>query len=113
MYIHGGGFQFAYGTFDMAGPDYILQKDVVYVTLNYRVGAIGFLSLSDPDLDIPGNCGLKDQVFALQWVQRNIANFGGDPNDVTILGLSVCKFKYSLWGFNRLFFRLELFRFTC
>lgn len=73
----------------MFGCDYLLQKDVMFVLFNYRVGPIGFLSLKDPALDIPGNAGLKDQVFALKWIQRNIANFGGDPDNVTIFGTSV------------------------
>ena len=66
-----------------------MQKDVVLVTFNYRLGPIGFLSLKDPTLGIPGNAGLKDQTFALKWVQKNIENFGGDPNQVTIFGESV------------------------
>lgn len=73
----------------MFGGDYLLQKDIVFVTLNYRVGPIGFLSLKDPELNVPGNAGLKDQVFALKWVQNNIANFGGDPENVTLFGTSV------------------------
>lgn len=89
VYIHGGGFQFSYGTTDMLGFDYMLQKDIVLVSFNYRVGPIGFLSLKDPSLGIPGNAGLKDQVMALKWVQKNIANFGGDPDNVTIFGTSV------------------------
>lgn len=89
IYIHGGGFQFSYGHFDILGCDYLLQKDILLVTINYRVGPIGFLSLSDPNLNIPGNAGLKDQVAALKWVQRNIANFGGDPHNVTVFGTSV------------------------
>jgi cholinesterase len=66
-----------------------LQKDVVVVTFNYRYGTPGFLSLKDPKLNIPGNAGLKDQVFALKWVQRNIESFGGDMNRVTLFGESV------------------------
>ncbi|XP_037044487.1 esterase B1-like [Bradysia coprophila] len=88
VYIHGGGFQIASGKLNLFGGDYLLQKDIVFVTINYRVGPIGFLSLKDPELDIPGNAGLKDQVFALKWVQRNIAKFGGDPENVTIFGTS-------------------------
>lgn len=48
----------------------------------------GFLSLEDETLEVPGNAGLKDQVMALRWVQQNIHNFGGDPNNVTIFGES-------------------------
>lgn len=78
-----------YGEPDMYGGDYLLQKDIVFVTINYRVGPIGFLSFDDPELDIPGNAGLKDQVFALKWIKNNIANFGGDPENITIFGTSV------------------------
>lgn len=89
MYIHGGGFQIASGKIDLFGADYFMQKDVLFVPINYRVGPIGFLSLSDPELDIPGNAGLKDQVFALKWIQRNIDNFGGDKDNITVIGTSV------------------------
>lgn len=73
----------------MYGPDYLIEKDVVLVSFNYRLGAIGFLSLDDQTLQIPGNVGLKDQVFALKWIQRNIHNFGGDRTRCTIFGESV------------------------
>ncbi|XP_049837320.1 cholinesterase 1-like [Schistocerca gregaria] len=82
FYIHGGGFKFGYPFF--SNPDYLVEKGVVLVTISYRLGALGFLSLQNDD--IPGNAGLKDQVLALQWVQRNIAAFGGDPTRVAIFG---------------------------
>jgi carboxylesterase type B len=72
----------------------LLQKDVIVVSFNYRLGIIGFLSLDDESLNIPGNAGLKDQVFALKWVQRNIKNFGGDPDNVTIFGTREILFVY-------------------
>lgn len=61
----------------------------MFVSFNYRLGCIGFLSLSDPTLEIPGNQGLKDQVFALKWIRNNISKFGGDPNQCTVFGESV------------------------
>ncbi|XP_049791554.1 venom carboxylesterase-6-like [Schistocerca nitens] len=82
FYIHGGAFKFGYPFF--SNPDYLVEKGVVLVTISYRLGALGFLSLMNDD--IPGNAGLKDQVLALQWVQRNIAAFGGDPSKVAIFG---------------------------
>lgn len=95
VFIHGGGFTSGSSRTDLLGPDYYMQKDVVLVTFNYRLGVIGFLSLKDPKLGIPGNQGLKDQVFALKWVKRNIANFGGDPDNITLFGQSVSKHLFS------------------
>ncbi|KAK3927492.1 Venom carboxylesterase-6 [Frankliniella fusca] len=84
VFIHGGGFMFG-GSADW-GPDYVLDKDVVLVTINYRLGPLGFLSTED-DV-VPGNMGLKDQALALRWVQGNVAAFGGNPNSVTLFGMS-------------------------
>lgn len=85
-FIHGGGFQMGSSKTDFYGPDFLMQKDVVVVTLNYRIGPIGFLSLKDPSLGVPGNAGLKDQTFALKWIQKNIDKFGGDVKNVTLFG---------------------------
>lgn len=63
-----------------------MDRDVVLVTINYRLGPLGFMSLGDAIL--PGNNGMKDQVLALKWVQQNIAAFGGNPDSVTITGFS-------------------------
>ncbi|XP_047004728.1 esterase B1-like [Schistocerca americana] len=82
--IHGGGY--TTGSSRFRRPDFFMDKGVLLVTFNYRLGSVGFLSLRNDD--IPGNAGLKDQVFALQWVQRNIAAIGGDPDKVTIFGES-------------------------
>ncbi|XP_070493873.1 esterase B1-like [Chironomus tepperi] len=88
VYIHGGGFFSGSSRHDLCGPDYMVERDIVLVTFNYRLGVLGFLSLNDPSLNIPGNAGLKDQVFALKWIQQNIKAFGGDPNNVTLCGES-------------------------
>ncbi|PSN44744.1 Venom carboxylesterase-6 [Blattella germanica] len=86
VWIHGGGFAWGSGNRKLQGPDYLMDENVVFVSLNYRLGAFGFLSLENKDA--PGNAGLKDQVMALRWVRDNIKQFGGDPNDVTIFGQS-------------------------
>lgn len=85
VFIHGGAFISGQGS--IYGPQYLLDNNnFVYVTINYRLGVLGFASTGDHV--IPGNNGLKDQVSALKWIQRNIEVFGGDPNSVTITGMS-------------------------
>nr|WCC58169.1 carboxylesterase [Pharsalia antennata] len=87
VFIHGGGFVGGSGVYDGFGPEFFMDTGrLVVVTINYRLGPFGFLSTED-DV-IPGNYGLKDQRFALQWVQDNIYLFGGDPSKVTIDGQS-------------------------
>ncbi len=61
------------------------RSDIVVVTLNYRLGALGFLASGK---DLPGNAGISDQILALKWVRDHIAAFGGDPNRITIGGES-------------------------
>ncbi|PWN86764.1 hypothetical protein FA10DRAFT_297766 [Acaromyces ingoldii] len=90
VWIYGGGFQFgstAEARYDGSG---LASKDVVLVSLNYRMGLFGFLALSELDKEgsSSGNYGLQDQLFGLQWVKENIALFGGDPSKVTIFGES-------------------------
>ncbi|XP_053601613.1 juvenile hormone esterase [Plodia interpunctella] len=94
FYMHSGGFYSISGRSDVAGPLYLLDKDVVLVTINYRLASLGFLSTGD-DL-APGNNGFKDQVVALRWVHKNIRSFGGDPNKVTISGCSAGSFSVML-----------------
>ncbi len=92
FWIHGGGFVIGSGSqvvYD--GAALARRGDVVVVTINYRLGPLGFLFLADlcPGLEgAVGNAGLRDQVAALGWVQENIARFGGDPQNVTIFGES-------------------------
>nr|XP_022906488.1 esterase B1-like [Onthophagus taurus] len=88
VWIHGGGFLSGSGNRELYGPEFLIPQDVVVVTINYRLGALGFLYLNDPKLGVPGNAGLKDQVMALKWIKNNIKNFGGDPDNVTIFGES-------------------------
>ncbi|XP_013141631.1 PREDICTED: cholinesterase 1-like [Papilio polytes] len=86
LWIHGGGFTSGSGSDEMFGPDFLIRHDVILVSFNYRLEVLGFLCLDTED--VPGNAGMKDQVAALRWVQKNISNFGGDPNNVTIFGES-------------------------
>ena len=87
VWIHGGAFEIGSGSFSNYGPDRLIKgNDIVIVSLNYRLGLFGFLSLGSSE--VPGNMGLLDQVMALNWIQRNIKNFGGDPNMITIAGES-------------------------
>jgi len=96
VWIHGGGFTSGSGSvFLYRGTQLARRGDVVVVTINYRLGALGFLGhpgLGDPDSFI-GNWGLHDQVAALRWVRDHIAQFGGDPDCVTIFGESAGGFS--------------------
>ncbi|MFV0134361.1 carboxylesterase/lipase family protein [Streptomyces sp. HMX87] len=91
VWIHGGGFTVGSGTF-YDGGDLAAQGDVVVVTLNYRLGAFGYLAhaglAEESAHGVSGNYGLLDQQAALRWVRGNIAAFGGDPGNVTVFGES-------------------------
>ncbi|XP_012943848.2 neuroligin-4, Y-linked-like [Aplysia californica] len=86
FYIHGGGFMVGAASHFIPGTWVKMYDDVIVVTINYRLGILGFLSSGDETS--LGNYGLWDQVLALRWVQRHIASFGGDPDDVTLSGES-------------------------
>ncbi len=84
VYLHGGGFMIGSGAAPAFDGTSFARDGVVLVTLNYRLGAEGFLALSDGST----NLGLRDQLAALRWVRDNIAGFGGDPGHVTVFGES-------------------------
>src|SRR3954454_5273164 len=92
VWIHGGAFVPGAGSGLLYRGDRMAARgDVVVVTINYRLGAFGFAThpaLADPDTGTQANWGLLDQIAALQWVQENIAGFGGDPGNVTVFGAS-------------------------
>ncbi len=99
VWIHGGGFTTGSGSIGLYNGEGLADRGVVVVTINYRLGPLGFLahpSLSAEDQQgSSGDYGLLDQIAALEWVQRNIAAFGGDPDAVTVFGesaggISVC-----------------------
>lgn len=92
VWIHGGGHQFGSSDFDYYQADALAEQGIVLVTVNYRLGAFGYmahpaLSAADPR-GVSGNYGTLDQVAALEWVKDNIAAYGGNPNQVTIFGES-------------------------
>ncbi|XP_049542707.1 putative inactive carboxylesterase 4 [Anopheles darlingi] len=87
LYIHGGSFSRGAAFIATRDPVRLMTtRRVIVVTIQYRLGALGFLSTGD--LSAPGNFGMKDQVLAMRWVQRNIRAFRGDPQLITIFGES-------------------------
>ena len=92
VWIHGGSLETGSGSMDLYNGARLSAEGVVVVTINYRLGPLGFLS--HPALSVSaangvsGNYGLMDQIAALEWVQHNIAGFGGDPGNVTVFGES-------------------------
>ncbi|XP_043645353.1 juvenile hormone esterase [Drosophila teissieri] len=95
VYIHGGANVLGSGHSSYeAGPQYLLDQDVVFVAFNYRLGALGFLSTNSSETK--GNFGYLDQVMALEWVRDHISLFGGDPEMVTIFGMSAGSMAVSL-----------------
>jgi para-nitrobenzyl esterase len=92
VWIHGGGLRNGSASIPLYAGAQLARRGVVVVTVNYRLGALGFLVHPDLSQESPnrvsGNYGLLDQLAALRWVQRNIASFGGDATNVTVFGQS-------------------------
>lgn len=92
VWIHGGAYCLGSAAQTIYDGRHLAETgDVVLVSFNYRVGAMGFLDLSSfstPDVVFESNCGLRDQIAALEWVRDHIAAFGGDPGEVTVFGES-------------------------
>jgi para-nitrobenzyl esterase len=92
VYLYGGGFSEGSAAVPVYDGEGLAKKGLVVVTINYRVGVLGFLAhpeLSrESDRQASGNYGLMDQIAALRWVRENIAHFGGDENRVTVAGQS-------------------------
>ena len=87
LWIFGGSYWYGVGSLSLYNGKYLAAEEgIIVVTINYRVGAFGFLATGDPSA--PGNQGLYDQAMAMQWVKDNIGAFGGDPNKVTLFGES-------------------------
>ncbi|UOT05963.1 carboxylesterase/lipase family protein [Rhodococcus opacus] len=92
VFIHGGAYSGGSSSSSLySGESLVRRGDIVYVSINYRLGSLGYLDFtqfSTPERPFDSNLGLRDQVAALEWVQRNIAEFGGDPDNVTVFGES-------------------------
>ena len=91
VWIYGGGFSSGSAACAIYDGEEMAKRGIVFVSINYRVGPFGFLAhpeLSKEQNNASGNYGLLDQIAALQWIQKNIAAFGGDPGKVTIAGQS-------------------------
>jgi para-nitrobenzyl esterase len=92
VFVHGGGYSAGSAQdFPGQGEGFVRSGRIVYVSFNYRLGALGYLDFSrysTPDRPIENNLGLRDQVAALEWVRTNIRAFGGNPHNVTVFGES-------------------------
>ncbi|MBQ0044663.1 MAG: carboxylesterase family protein [Bacteroidales bacterium] len=92
LWIHGGGYREGWGSEPEFYAEEWAAKDVVLVSINYRLGVFGFLAHPELNAENPqgvsGNYGILDQIEALKWIKKNIAQFGGDPDNVTIFGQS-------------------------
>ena len=92
VYIHGGGMETGYSYLNAYDGEAFAKRGVIMVTIAYRLGIFGFMAHPDLAAEDPhhstGNYAIMDQVAALAWIHRNIAAFGGDPENVTIFGQS-------------------------
>lgn len=92
VWIHGGGFNSGSGSVPIYDGEALAKKGVILVNINYRLGIFGFFAHPELSKEAPsktsGNYGLMDQIAALQWVKKNIAAFGGNPENITIAGQS-------------------------
>jgi para-nitrobenzyl esterase len=97
VFLHGGGFTGGAGSIDVYRGAHLAAKGAVVVTINYRLGVFGFLAhpelTAESEHHASGDYGLMDQIAALQWVEKNVAQFGGDPARVTIWGQSAGAFS--------------------
>ena len=92
LWIHGGGYREGWGSEPEFDAQEWANKDVILVSINYRLGVFGFLTYPELSQESPdhvsGNYGILDQIESLKWIKKNIAQFGGDPDNITIFGQS-------------------------
>ena len=94
VWLYGGSLRIGSNNFDEYGPNEFMKHDIILVTLNYRLGALGFLSMGTNE--VPGNAGLRDQNIAMVWVKNNINNFGGNKEMITLAGQSSGSFSVAM-----------------
>ena len=94
VFLHGGAYATGSGRYSDYGPQHFMKHGIILVTINYRLGPFGFLTLGTDD--VPGNAAIHDQIMALKWVRDNVQSFGGDPNSVTVFGQSAGSFSVSM-----------------
>ena len=89
IYFYGGGFTQGHGTADLYNPYHLVeQEDIIVITFNYRLGALGYLDWSYFNNHYDYNNGMSDQINLLKWVHDHIAYFGGNPQNITLMGQS-------------------------
>lgn len=86
VFLYNELFKVSYNATKDYGPDFIMNENVILVTINYRLSVLGFVSFEDELL--PGNNGIRDVLLALKWIKENINSFGGDPSRITLIGNS-------------------------
>ncbi|XP_023953779.2 esterase E4-like [Bicyclus anynana] len=84
VFLYNENFKISYNASKEYGNDFFMKEEVIIVTLNHRLGSLGFVSFEDEIL--PGNNGIRDVILALKWIKDNINNFGGDPSKITLMG---------------------------
>lgn len=84
VFLYNHHFVSSYNKTKDYSPDFFIEEDIVIVTVEHRLSVMGFLSLEDEI--VPGNSGLRDIVAALEWIKKNVAKFGGDPDKITLMG---------------------------
>lgn len=101
FFIHGGNFKQGFGGGPLYDSSTIANStNTIYVTVNYRIGALSTMLGTDASTGevVPGNLAITDQRLAMQWVRDNIAAFGGDPKRLTIFGQSAGAVRYRVCG---------------
>ncbi|XP_026741255.1 esterase E4-like [Trichoplusia ni] len=85
VFLYNEYFKVSHNSTRDFGPDFIVRENVVFASINHRIGSLGFLAFEDEIL--PGNNGLRDIILGLKWIKENVHKFGGDPDNITLMGI--------------------------